>query len=301
MNEFLSSNRSDLPFFSVYSCLPGVDHEQSVESIVAPWLVALIEDPDCSIQVERGLVLFSHLKWDSDHFGFPVYRLIATFGERRLVALEQFISELDRRHDEFYVYADVASEHIETLQTLTGRGFRLVEPRITFVQDRLSEFDEPRYPVRRARLDDIPLLREVAERSSNKFDRVHADDYFSDESADKYLGTFVENSVRGFADIVLVPDAAKVPAKAFLAGNYAFDECSKINLKVSRFVLAAVHRDCAGWFRKLSSEMTYDMRDAGADFVLSTTQTANRAVIKAKEHLGFRLGAATHVLAYSRP
>jgi len=301
MDKLFSSDSDDLCFYSEYSGIPGVDRIELVEKIVAPWLASLNEDSDCSIQVGRGLVLFSQLQWDSEYFGLPIYKLHGTFGPDCRAALNQLIQELELRHGRFYIYVDVASEHTETLQVVSSRGFRFVEPRVTFVRDQLSSFDQPRYPVRRAQLEDIPLLREVAEHCVNRFDRLHADAYFSEDTANGYLATYVENSVRGFADVVLVPDAARVPAKAFLTGRYSLDQCSKIHLQVARLVLGAVHPECAGWFRKLSSEMTYDMRDVGAEAILMTTQTANRAAIRAMENLGYRIGSVTHVLAYSRP
>jgi dTDP-4-amino-4,6-dideoxy-D-galactose acyltransferase len=184
---------------------------------------------------------------------------------------------------------------------MTGRGFKLIEPRVTFYRDQLSSFDAPRYSVREAQRDDISVLRDVAGNCANRFDRVHADKFFSKQSADDYLATYVENSVQGFADVVLVPAEAGVPAKAFATGNYMVDEWPKINSRVSRFVLAAVHPECSGWFRKLASEMTYNLREAGAESVLMTTQTANRATIRAMEHLGYRIGTTTHILSYSQP
>lgn len=301
MDKFFSSDSDDLFFYSEYSGIPGVDRGELVEEIITPWLASLSNDSDRSIRVDDGLVLFSQLQWDSEYFGLPIYKLHATFGRNRGAALSRLVEKLELEHDQFYVYADVASEHIETLQVVTSRGFRFVEPRITFFRDRLSSFDQPRYPVRRAQPEDIPLLREVAVQCVNKFDRLHADAYFSNEIANEYLATYVENSIKGFADVVLVPDAARVPVKAFLTGRYSLDQCSKINLKVARLVLGAVHPECAGWFRKLSSEMTYDMRDVGAETILMTTQTANRAAVKAMENLGYRIGSVTHILAYSRP
>ncbi len=301
MNDLLSSDETDLSFYSPYNCIPGVDRDILVEQVVRPWLSAFLEDPDHSVRVDGGLVLHSHLEWDSKYFGFPIDKLHATFGVQRRAALSQLVRDMELKHEKFYLYADVASEHTATLQAMTGLGFRLIEPRITFLRDRLSSFDEPRHAVRRARLEDIPLLRDVAAQCANEFDRVHADSCFSDEIANGYLASYVENSVRGFADVVLVPDAENVPTKAFLTGAYSLEGCTKLGLEVSRLVLGAVHAECSGWFRKLSSEMTYDMRDNGADCILMTTQTANRAAIRAMENLGYRIGAATHILAYARP
>lgn len=301
MHELFSSDPDRLPFYSIFNCIPGVDHEALVEHLVSPWLAGLQGDSNGTIQVDRGLVLFSRLEWDSEYFGVPLYKLHAAVGVERDAALTGLIEELSRRHETFNIYADVASEHLDSLQAMTSGGFRLVETRVTFVRDQLSSFDEPRQPVRRAELEDIPVLRDVAAECANPFDRIHADKFFSKESADEYLATYVENAIRGFADVVLVPDAPKIPAKAFVAGNYSLEDASKFDVQVSRFVLAAVDAECRGWFRKLSSEMTYDMRAQGADAILMTTQTANRAAIRAMENLGYRIGTASHVLAYSQP
>ena len=52
MNDLLASDKNDLPFYSAFNCIPGVDHDQLVNELVSPWLASLLDDSKASIQVD---------------------------------------------------------------------------------------------------------------------------------------------------------------------------------------------------------------------------------------------------------
>jgi dTDP-4-amino-4,6-dideoxy-D-galactose acyltransferase len=148
-----------------------------------------------------------------------------------------------------------------------------------------------------AGMDDIPDLREVARRMRNRFDRVHADPAFTDEEADGYLATFAEQSVRGFADMVAVPDLPGVKPFGFLAAG---NPERITDLNIARLVLAAVdNREHRGWMFHLLEAVIQELKKKDTDILTTITQASNRPAIRTWEKAGFMLGFINHVYSYS--
>lgn len=176
-------------------------------------------------------------------------------------------------------------------------GWRVVESRLTYYHDKLQQFDHShRFKVREARMDDIANLRQVAAVSRNAFDRFHADFFFSPATADAYLSTFVENSVNGFADVVLVPAVDENAPNAFLTGSFVRGIQELPHRRIARMILSAVGEQRRGWYVKLISELSHYFKERGVDTCFMTTQSTNRAVIRTWEKLGYSFGRCAHVL-----
>lgn len=245
-----------------------------------------------------------HLAWDSKYFNVPTYRVDFVDFDPSLkcptgaisVALAKLRKDLQERHESFYMFAEVPSEDTALLQALGSDCWRLIETRLTYFNDRIGSYSFPRRSAVRAATEaDIESLKRVAVEKRNMFDRFHADPFFSDQVADDFLGTFVENSVRGFADVVLVPEVEREP-DAFLTGKFVHaPELSKA--PIGRMVLSAVSDSRRGWYLRLISEMSYWFKDRGSEMVFMTTQSTNRAVFRVWESLGFRLGRSSHVFS----
>lgn len=250
--------------------------------------------------------LLSHLPWDSAYFDCPVFRLdFAEWPEEALApveslreALAQIIAELGAVHTRYYLFAEAPSEDIEVLQALGLAGFRLIETRVTYFYEDLMRFAWPeRFAVRPATMADIPVLRATAIEARNAYDRHHADSFFPTAVADDYLATFVENSVRGFADLVLIPADATAPPAAFMTAKLTPAGDSPAGVGIGRIVLSAVGAARRGWHLRLMSEMTYHFQQAGMQLSCMTTQATNRPVIRNCEKLGYQYGRSTHVFA----
>ena len=155
----------------------------------------------------------------------------------------------------------------------------------------MQKFDWPiRSSVRLATKSDIPALRKVAIDARNPFDRIHADPLFPQSVADEYLATFIENSVKGFAGIVMVPaDLESLPG-AFFTAKLTPSEDSCIGLNLGRIVLVAVGEERRGWHMRLMAEMSYHFKTCGVEVAYMTTQSTNRAVIRNSEKLAYRYG-----------
>ena len=258
------------------------------------------------------------MRWDSAYFDTPMFVIAAAVWDdsvgQPLQALSQAAAalqdELATRYDRYYVWADLPAEEHIPLQALGMQGFRLVESRLTYyLPDALAHAWPERFPVRRAGLDDIAHLRDVAASARNPGDRYHADPFFGPAVADRYLATYVEESVKGLAELVLVPDPGDpeppggfftatltVPPVCPLGGPQPCD----MQVAVGRMPLVAISPERSGWHLRLLAETTRALAERSADVVCMTTQATNKAVIRNCEKLGFRLGRVTHVLAASR-
>jgi len=251
-------------------------------------------------------LLVRRLEWDSRYFNIPFYRLeFAEWDEsvtdaaqalaQNLKALTAELSDLQGR---YYLFAEIPSEDLTMLQAMGYAGARLIETRLTYFRDDLQQFDWPiRSSVRLATKSDIPALRKVAIDARNPFDRYHADPFFPRPVSDEYLATFIENSVNGFADIVMVPAEGESSPGGFFTANLTPCKDSSVGLSLGRIVLVAVGEDRGGWHLRLMTEMSYHFKKCGVQVGHMTTQSTNRAVIRNCEKLGYRYGRCTHVFA----
>lgn len=247
-------------------------------------------------------IYYRELKWDTNFFGIPTFRVDYT----ELPAGVQFITvqcafnklrkHLSSLYPEYYLFAEVPSEDTSVIAGMSGTGWRLIETRITCFRADIQKFDYPtRSAVRNATEADIPELRIAAKQAVNRYDRFHADDFFTPKEADDFLAIFVENSVKGFADEVIVP--ANGPANAFITGNYLTSPSLLSGREIGKMVLSAVTPARTGWYVRLIGELSFKFKERGIDMAFMTTQATNRTVLKVWHRHGYRFGRCTHIFS----
>lgn len=248
----------------------------------------------------------SFLPWDSDFFGVPIYRVDfvqcdALPGAAPSVIasiLAQVMQVMQDRHGKYYLFGEVPSEDVATMQAMGLQRMRLIETRLTYYRDDVEQFAwQRRSPIRHATEADIGGLYETAATMRNTFDRFHADPCFSSALADSLVGTFAEKSVKGLADIVLVPAAGDDIPDAFLTAKLLPVESDFLGCRLGRMVLSAASERRRGWYLRLVAEMSYWMKEQGVEVAFMTTQSTNRAVIRVWEKLGYRYGRCSHIFA----
>ena len=256
------------------------------------------------------------MAWDSAYFGTPMVKLeTASWDDDVRQPVEALAASAGRLARElatdgrYYLWAELPAEDHVPVQALGLSGFRLVETRLTYFHPEPADVLWPeRYPVRVAGPKDVPHLREIAAAARNPYDRYHVDGFFGAEVADRYLATYLEASVAGLADFVVVPDPGDgAPAGGFFTSTLSTppscpvggDPSCGLELGVGRVPLVAVGPGRAGWHLRLLVETTRFLADRGADVVCMTTQATNGAVRRNCEKVGYRLGRVTHVLARS--
>lgn len=255
-----------------------------------------------NIEGEEYNFIYEFLNWDSDFFKTPTFKLnFVLFCEKNyqnlVKAILHFKEEVIKDN---YIFIEIPSEDIFVIQALNENLFRLVETRMTYYLD-LENFKNERYSVREATLNDVSNLTRVSSEMVNPFDRFHADICFDEKIADSFLGVFAQESVKGFADYVMIPNEEGIPPDSFLTAKYYKNWWSDIDIKVSKMVLSAVSSETnRGWYIKLISEMAFHLKDIGAKYALMHPASTNKAVIHTYEKLGCKLGKVTHILSYKK-
>jgi dTDP-4-amino-4,6-dideoxy-D-galactose acyltransferase len=194
--------------------------------------------------INGNCIYYRNLNWDTDFFGIPTFRIEYTELYPNIQylaaqsAFKEFREHLSSLCSEFYLFAEVPSEDSAVIAGMSGAGWRLIETRITCFRDDLQEFNyNTEFATRSATATDIPELRLAAVQAVNAYDRFHADDFFTPNEADDFMAIFIENSVRGFADEVIVPTTGL--ANAFLTGNYLATPLSLAGRKIVKMVFSA--------------------------------------------------------------
>jgi dTDP-4-amino-4,6-dideoxy-D-galactose acyltransferase len=303
MNEvFANARRGKLLFYSPFNFIRGVREEDQLSLVFQK--LGGIRTYECEIDNSKFEFYYEYLDWDTSFFGIRTIKLynalyVIDSVERLSKAVSSFIDFVKSKYGSpTYLFLEAPSEDIQFIQALTGSAFKLVETRLTYFNDNIQSYTyDQRFKVRPATRDDIGNLTRVAAHMRNDYDRFHADTTFDVNIADSFLAKYIEEAVKGFSDIVLVPDADNLPSDSFLTADYLEKHWEAVGVKASKMVLSAVSSDTnRGWYLKLVSEMTYHFKHKGVEVAFMNTQSTNRAVFRVWEKLGYRLGATTHIL-----
>jgi dTDP-4-amino-4,6-dideoxy-D-galactose acyltransferase len=215
--------------------------------------------------------------------------------------LEDFMKFLKSQLDgNFIITSEIPSEDNNIIQLLNHFKFRTIETRLHYLKNDFGDYVHERFNVRDADSSDIANLKRTASYMRNAYDRFHSDWSFDLNRADSYLETYIENSINGFSDVVLVPNDTNIKSDSFLTANFCKNEWEALDYKISKMVLSAVSSETnRGWYIKLISEMIYRLKNEGAESIFMNTQSTNIAVIHTWEKLGFKLGRVTHLLSWN--
>ena len=253
-------------------------------------------------ETDLGTVYFlaEHLPWDSEHFGLRTVRVEQILFEsaagvsddrHRLLRLAlPMWNDLLAREGVDYAFGTFDSRHTILLCELSTVGYVPLEVRVNYWRDLSAYGYSRRYKVRLAGESDLDSLETTAALNVNPLDRFHADPILSPVKVDELMRLWARNSVlSGFADGVLVPDMN--PPDAFCTFRLHRDKWPKWRVKAAQPVLAAVSGSRSGWYVKIMSELSYHLKNEGADQAFMSTQLGNVAVIRAWQALGYSFGS----------
>lgn len=247
------------------------------------------------------IIIAEMLAWDSNHFGSKIGKIVDIYSPAEKIsssfwdqALETYLNFIDEKKID-YLFSSLDLRRNFEIQQLSKNGFVPIEHRVAYYQS-LKDFSYPkRFKTRLAAEEDLPSLIETAESVENKYDRFYGDPYFERQKVQQLMGLWVSKSVMGeIADGTIVPDLPK--PKAFCTFKTHESKWEGWGVKLSQPILAAVSPECSGWYVRIMSELTYHLREAGADYSFLTTQLANHAVIRTWQALGYKYGSSEVVL-----
>ncbi len=156
--------------------------------------------------------LCQYLDWDSSFFGLHIARLkIDCLTPENIPEILAWCRQF--KIDCLYFLA--GSADAGSIRLAEDNGFCLVDVRVTLERaniDGSSESDShPGVVIRNARTDDLPALRSIA-RECFHDSRFYFDSHFSRSLCDSLYETWIEVSVNGYADAVLVAESEGEPA-----------------------------------------------------------------------------------------
>ncbi|GGF20620.1 hypothetical protein [Hymenobacter cavernae] len=305
----VAARAEKLFFYSPYAGVRALDQARQQELFGTGRALRFTESPDQQVfeaVTLSGVVqfLYTFLAWDTDFFGTNTYKLFTVLYDlgtplselaQAAVAFENHLHQQGK----FYCFAELPTEDNKLAQALTKAGWRLVENRLTYFHDAISDFLHERYPVRAAQPTEAALVGAIAAAARNEYDRFHADEWFGKERADAFLARYASAAVLGYCDQVLVPAEPDKPVDSFLAISDLSADAEKLGCCLSRVVLTAVGPANRGWHLKLVAETIQRARQLNKQYVLMTTQATNRAVFRTNEKLGFKLSGSSQIIACS--
>lgn len=155
----------------------------------------------------EGAALCEELPWDSSFFGLSLARAIPS---RLDAPTRDAILDWCRSHGTDCLYFLGAPDDPATIRLLDEVGFQLMGVRVTLARPAEAGHGDVRGHVRPAAADDVPALRDIA-LSAHRDTRFHADSRFDAARSDELYATWIENSVHGYADHVLVAEQDDAP------------------------------------------------------------------------------------------
>lgn len=265
----------------------------------------------CRGSLKVALAQLEPLPFDSRMLGRPAARLnwLLALGDyteelRRKQQLLDWALEEARRRGIEHLTARVAADELSSIHALESRGFLLLDTILTFSRATASEAVSSGLlalseaaagfglGVRLARSGDLALLRHIAA-SSFRYDRYHADPSIPAEAADRLHAEWVENSVEGFADAVLVavPEGDEGDPIGFTTVKVDRAARQLLGVSIATIVLVATAPESRGLGvgRLLTRAAVEWCRGQGIERVEVGTQLRNVPACRLYAAAGFRL------------
>lgn len=221
------------------------------------------------------------LDWDTQFFGARIASLSAPasgLDDAALRAADGWCRA--ERVDCLYLRSD--ADDVTTLRAAGALGFRFVDVRIT-LDCELGKLPTPsaHEVIRSARAEDLPALRAMAA-YNHANTRFYADGRFARERCDELYATWIEKSVNGWAERVLVPDEG-AGALGYLSIHLRPENTAEIGL-----VGLAREAQGRGLGQKLVESAIAWMRAKGCARSTVVTQGRNIAAQRLYQAAGFR-------------
>jgi ribosomal protein S18 acetylase RimI-like enzyme len=241
---------------------------------------------------DAGVIVLRHLDFDTELFGRPVARLVATGASERAheLLLAAAIGDLRARR---YAHAVVtlAADDLPQLWALTAAGFRVTDLGVIFSRrlesharssGRGGSAKDDSIRVRASADEDLPALADLAARIFTR-SRFFVDPFYGRDATEELHRRWITNLHHGLADIVLV---ALAPASTPIG----FVTC---RVQAGRGDIALVGVDPAhrgkGVARTLLDEALQWFAEHGAREVRVKTQATNYPAATLYERAGFCL------------
>ena len=221
----------------------------------------------------------NYLDWDSNFFERRIARLNRSRLDEAILA-DSLEWCNHNRIDCLYFLAD--SDHPETPQRAAQNDFLLTDVRVRLARSMVGEQEKAPAgrTIRLAQEGDLVLLRSIA-KTAHTDTRFYFDQHFDRAKCDLLYETWIENSLRGFAQAVWV-GKCEGKASAYLTGHLQGEEAHIGLVGVSQ-----EHRS-KGLASGLIQQFLSWSGEQGALRATVVTQGRNVAAQRLYQHNGFR-------------
>jgi len=251
----------------------------------------------------QALMQWERLPWDTRMLGLEAARVSAMYrcpGTTAVAAQRELVDRVSaeaRANGTQYLVTRVSAGDIIAVGQLENGGFRVVDGILNFGRPLVDlAYDNDARNVRRAVSGDIPALREIAG-ASFSIDRFHSDPAIGKDKADEIQRAWVENSVRGNADCVLVAEVGgEVAGFTTLKLDGTAERTLGIRVGTIELVATSPRFRRRGLARILSEASLAWFRDAGCSWAEVGTQAANIQAARVYQSAGFLLTASSLTL-----
>jgi dTDP-4-amino-4,6-dideoxy-D-galactose acyltransferase len=192
----------------------------------------------------------------------------------------ELVERVDRwadEHEVACVYFLASGDNPGSAHAAEAAGFRLMDLRTELRREAARETAEG---LRLARENDREVLRTIA-RSSHGITRFYADPRFPDDRCDDLYATWIDRSLDGWAQAVLVAEVDGVPS------GYVSVHMDREHGSIGLIAVDAKTRG-RGFGETLSRGAVDWCAAAGARSVSVVTQGRNAAALRTFERAGFR-------------
>jgi RimJ/RimL family protein N-acetyltransferase len=308
-SDWLTSIARDHPFPPLW-WVPGLS-DGSRRSLLEANLRSLLDAPDSAFIGYReadkllGVAALRHMPWDSNHFGFCVYRVeqFDVWGdvaqlELRAARLAEAVVARARELGARTVHASLPMEAIAAIHALDSAGFRIMDVLVTWIfehgKQQISDYPD-KCIIRGVQPGDAEVLVPLARTAyTDTPDRFHADPHLPTERSNELYAEWIKNSFNGkLADYIVVAEVDGKPA-GYTTLKLEGDHQGKSNVKTGGLILSAVApwAEGRGVYTSMINGGLRWFQQQGVQVSHLGTQVNNYPVERAWARLGFRLAKA---------
>jgi ribosomal protein S18 acetylase RimI-like enzyme len=229
--------------------------------------------------------LCEELPWDSHLFGISIARAIPRHVD---AASCRAMLHWCEDHDIDCLYFLAPAGDTATVAELERAGFRAVGVRVTLRRTLDPATPLPKAATRMARPQDVPRLRDIAS-ASHRDTRFYVDGRFDPQRCDELYATWIDKSVNGYADHVIVTDRNNA-AVGYATLHLDASSHQAADARHATIGLVAVDREWRhqGIGRDLVQGVVHKAAAAGAATISVVASGDNVAAVRLYESEGFR-------------
>ena len=230
-------------------------------------------------QAEAKPAVCSFLEWDSNFFGVHIGRIES---HRLSPAILAQATEWARENRIDCLYFLSVADDPQTIHLAEQNHFQHVDVRMTLertIPDALEAPASTDATVRLGREEDLPSLRSIAA-ASHHDTRFYFDGHFDHARCDQLYETWIEKSLHGFADAVLVAERNGAPV------GYVTLNLRESESQIGLIAIAGGHQG-KGLGRLLVEQSLEWARQHGARRMKVVTQGRNVAAQRLYQRCGF--------------